>query len=267
MIYLKSYCYSKHELPFIKAQLDESKGYVDKFILYEYDVSHMGTEKPYELDGMLPDDDRLVYKKISIKDLCETDAKKAHTVNEVIQRCYFFNDPDIILDDDDIIFDVDVDEIIYSDCYPKLINNYKDPLSIRLNQFFFKHTYLWTDCGFAAPCVYNYRYIRSTFYNLKNLKVTTKTRYHNNKTESICGCHMSWVMPVSYMVKKLTMYAHAEYKKFADVGVLKKAIDDKKYIFDPKVSFNIDELELTDYRIPTSLRSDNLFEYLTINSS
>lgn len=267
MIYLKSYCYSKHELPFIKAQLDESKGYVDKFILYEYDMSHCGTEKPYELDGMLPDDDRLVYKKVSLKGMCECDDTKTHTVNERIQRCYFFNDPDIKLDDDDIIFDVDVDEIVYSNCYPQLINNYTNPVSIRLNQFFFKNTYLWTDCNFAAPCLYKYKHLKNTFFTLKGINVTDKTRYYQNKTPGVCGCHLSWIMPVSYMVKKLYMYSHPEYRKFADVDVLKKAIDDKKYIFDPKVSFNIDELELTDYRIPTSLRSDNLFEYLTINSS
>lgn len=45
MLYLKSYCYSKHELPFIIANLDEGYNHIDKLILYEYNVTHTGKTK------------------------------------------------------------------------------------------------------------------------------------------------------------------------------------------------------------------------------
>ena len=45
MIYIKSYCYSKHELPFIISQLEESYNYVDKVCVYEYNYTHTGKKK------------------------------------------------------------------------------------------------------------------------------------------------------------------------------------------------------------------------------
>ena len=45
MIYIKSYCYSKHELPFIISQLQEGYKYIEKLILYEYNYTHTGCGK------------------------------------------------------------------------------------------------------------------------------------------------------------------------------------------------------------------------------
>ena len=50
MLYLKSYCYSKHELPFIIANLDEGFEHIDKLILYEYNFTHTGLPKEYEIE-------------------------------------------------------------------------------------------------------------------------------------------------------------------------------------------------------------------------
>ena len=77
-----------------------------------------------------------------------------------------FNDDEIILQNDDIIIDVDCDEIIYERSYPKLISELKRkqiPLSIKLNQFFFKHNYLWTDCNFSSPAIYFYKNVKRLF--------------------------------------------------------------------------------------------------------
>tara|TARA_R110002073_G_scaffold260256_6_gene423185 strand:- start:510 stop:1310 length:801 start_codon:yes stop_codon:yes gene_type:complete len=262
MIYLKSYCYSKHELPFIKAQLDESKGHVDKFYLYEFDRTHTGVEKNFELDSLLPEDDRLIYKKISLKDNCvnaSNDESKVHTINEPIQRSYIFNDENVKLNDEDILFDVDVDEIIYASSYPKLIETYTSPTSMKLNQFFFKHNYLWTNCNFSSPTIYKYKDIKHTIHKLNGLNVSTRTRDLPRKTIDVVGCHMSWVMPVDNMVKKLHSYGHIKYKHLADSNILQKAVDDKKYIFDLKRPFNIDELELNDERIPKILQIVDIF--------
>jgi len=266
MIYLKSYCYSKHELPFINAQLDESMGHVDKFYLYEFDRTHTGVEKKFELDGIIPKNDRLVYKKVSVKDTCVyayNDGPKIHAINEPIQRSYIFNDPDVVLCDEDIIFDVDVDEIIYSSSYPNLIDSYMAPTSIRLNQFFFKHNYLWTDCNFSSPTMYKYKDIKNTIHKVNGLNVSTHTRDLPKKTSDIHGCHMSWIMPVDYMINKLHSYGHTEFRKYADAVELQKAIDDKKYIFDLKRPFNIHELEFNDDRIPKILQTNNIFNNLS----
>ena len=45
MIYLKSYCYNKHELAFIIANLMEGYNFIDKLLLYEYNFTHTGIPK------------------------------------------------------------------------------------------------------------------------------------------------------------------------------------------------------------------------------
>jgi hypothetical protein len=72
---------------------------------------------------------------------------------------------------------------------------------------------------------------------------------------------MSWVMPVDYMLKKLHCYSHPQYRWLADKNLLEAAIRDKKYPFDPMRSFTIEELPLTDERIPSYLRTEHIFNY------
>lgn len=65
---MKSYCYSKHELPFIIANLNEGFEHIDKLILYEYNFTHTGLPKEYEIGKVLhlvPEHlkSKLLYKK------------------------------------------------------------------------------------------------------------------------------------------------------------------------------------------------------------
>ena len=53
MLYLKSYCYSKHELPFIITNLYEGLNHIDKLILYEYKYTHTWLKKDYEIEKVL----------------------------------------------------------------------------------------------------------------------------------------------------------------------------------------------------------------------
>ena len=67
MIYIKTYCYSKHELPFVLANLSEGYNYIDKLILYEYNYTHTGLKKKYNMEEVLhliPDNlkEKLYYK-------------------------------------------------------------------------------------------------------------------------------------------------------------------------------------------------------------
>ena len=272
MIYLKSYCYSKHELPFIISNLIEGFEFIDYLVLYEYNYTHCGCSKNYELESILhliPEElqSKLIYKKIDLTNVIEyayNDEDLIHKINEPIMRSYFFNDDSIHLNDNDIIIDHDIDEIIYKDCYLKLINELSiknKPLSIKLNQFFYKQNYLWTDCKFSSPSIYKYCMVKNINTNIKGLYIK-----HNrdliDKTNNIYGAHMSWIMSPEYMIKKLHSYSHPKYRKYADINILNNAIINKQYIFDLNRAFNIDELNIDDIRIPIYLQTNNIFEYL-----
>jgi len=274
MIYLKSYCYSKHELPFVIANLVEGYDYIDKLCLYEYNYTHTGIKKEYEMEKVLhlvPKNlrEKLYYKKVDITNHVEYAYKNGpliHSVNEPIQRSMLFNDTNFDLQDNDIIIDHDIDEIIYKKNYPLLLEelkNRKTPLSIRLNQFFFKQHYLWGDCHFSSPTIYTYKMVKNSRRIVKGMKIKN-LRDLGNKTREIHGCHMSWVIPVDYMINKLHSYSHPEFRKYANKELLQKAINDKIYIFDTKRSFNIEELSLDDPRIPKYLQRENIFAYMTL---
>ena len=272
MIYIKSYCYSKHELPFIISQLQEGYKYIEKLILYEYNYTHTGCGKKYELEELLyliPEElkKKLYYKKVDLTNVIEyayENGPLIHNINEPIQRSCMFNDNNIIINDDDIIIDCDIDEIIYEDNYLKLINelNLKNkPLSIKLNQFFFKNNYLWTNCNFSSPTIYKYSMVKNNNKLIKGLKIKN-LRDLSDKTDEIHGCHMSWIMPVEYMIKKLHSYSHPEFRKYASKELLSKAIKEKKYIFDLNRKFDIDELNINDNRIPKYLQKEEIFNYI-----
>ena len=274
MIYLKSYCYSQHELPFVIANLTEGYDYIEKLTLYEYNYTHTGVKKNYEMEKVLhliPEHlkDKLYYKKVDITNYVEyayTNGPLIHNVNEPIQRSWLFNDDQFHLQDNDIIIDHDIDEIIYKSSYPILIkelNQKKHPLGIRLHQFYFKHNYLWTNCNFSSPTIYKYSMVKNHNRKIKNLSIKNLRDLPSvYKTKSVYGCHMSWVMPVDYMINKLHSYSHPEYRKFADKDTLTKAIQDKIYIFDLNRKFTIDELDIHDPKIPISLQKENIFDYL-----
>jgi hypothetical protein len=272
MLYLKSYCYSKHELPFIIANLDEGFDHIDKLILYEYNFTHTGLPKEYEVEKVLhliPEHlkTKLLYKKIDLTDYsvhAPNDENKCHQINENIQRSWLFNDTDIILHDEDIIIDIDIDEIIYKDCYNDLVlelNKANRPISIKLNQFFFKNTYLWSNLIFKAPAIYKYNMVKNINKNVKGI-ICKYQRYCSHKTSKIYGCHMSWVMPIDNMITKIYSGAHTRYHHLGKREILEKAIEEKKHIFDLKVSFIIQELDINDNRIPITLRKKNLFDFL-----
>jgi len=272
MLYLKSYCYSSHELPFIIANLEEGLDYIDKYYLYEYNFTHTGIKKDYEINKVLhliPEKlrEKLVYKMVDLTKYNEyayEDEKLIHDVNEPIQRSYFFNDSDIILKDDDYIIDVDADEIIYKNSYLQLLdelNSKNYPLSIRLNQFFYKQNYLWINCKFSSPTIYKYNMVKNNTTTIKGLKIQN-LRDLPNKTERIYGCHLSWIMSVDFMIKKLHSYSHPMYRKYADKEILQQAINEKKYIFDLNRKFDIIELDYNHIFIPTYLQRDNIFDYL-----
>ena len=273
MLYLKSYCYSKHELPFIIANLEEGFDHIDKLVLYEYNFTHTGLPKESEVEKVLhliPEHLRtkLLYRKIDLTDYIEyaaNDENKCHKINEPIQRSWLFNDKDIVLQDEDVIIDIDIDEIIYKNCYTDLLNEFYQrnvPLSIQINQFFFKNTYLWSNLIIKASVIYKYKMVKNINKMVNGIKCKYLRNYHQT-TRNIYGCHMSWVMPVDDMLKKIYSGAHTKYHHLGKREILEKAIKDKKYVFDLQRPFDIIELDITDVRIPTTLQKKDLFDFLS----
>ena len=270
MIYIKSYCYSKHELPFIISQLEESYNYVDKVCVYEYNYTHTGKKKEYEIYKVLhkiPKNlmEKLYYKKVDLTKYhvdSYTDETLCHKINEPIQRNWFFNDKNIKLNDDDIIIDVDCDEIIYSNNYKNLldeVNSINNILAIKMNLFFFKNNYLWTNNVCKASGICKYKNIKNNVVTFKNLKIH-QLRDSQYLSKGFYGAHMSWVMPIEDMVKKCYKTAHTRYRHLAKKEIMENAVKDKKYVFDLNRPFNIEELKYDDIRIPKYLQKKNIFD-------
>ena len=130
-----------------------------------------------------------------------------------------------------------------------------------MNLFFFKNTYLWTNNICNASAVSKYKTIKNNYRLVKNLK-TYNLRWPINITKGLYGCHMSWVMPVENMVEKCFKTAHTGFRHLAKKEIMEKAIREKKYIFDLKKPFNIEEIDINDDRIPKYLQKKDIFDYL-----
>lgn len=250
--YIKTYFYSEHEIQYINAMLEESKDYIDEVILCEFDIHHTGSKREFIFDTVK---DQLVRDVTYIPIEChgsnsvvETDnEQQIHTINEPFMRSAFMKRME--LDDEDIIVSVDADEIIYRESYVQVFNalSNHDCVRLPLNQFFYKHNYLWLDKEFNSPVACRYRHIKNSFpSNIRDEGTHCLT--------SKVGAHMSWCMSVDDMIKKLHRYGHPQYRGFADEAVLQDAIDTKTYPFNPSIDFRLRELDWSDARIPEYLR-------------
>jgi hypothetical protein len=260
MRYIKTYCYADYELDYIKAQLIASENEIDCVVVYEYDVTHRGEPKPFRLAPLIKNIDpvlrkRLEYRPVSIKNIAinTQDSSVIHKINEPIQRSFFYNDDFFSLEDNDFIIDCDVDEIIYNSKYRKIRNLSRvigRPMSLPLNTFFYKKNYLWTNLKFISPTAYHYYQVKNPVTILDNGFEIKHRRDLKIRFPIKCGAHMSWNMPVESMILKLKSYSHPEYEKYANIDILQKAVDEKKYIFDVSRKFKIKELPMDDKRIP-----------------
>ena len=253
-VYLKTYFYVEHEIKWLKCNLLESFDYIDKFIICEYNVTHTGM--PREMIGiekLINDLPESISKKILYLPL---DISKAtveaynnepaiHNINEPIMRSAFMKA--VNFKDEDIIFSIDADEIIYSHMYPKLIDfvNEKGTCQLNLNQFFYKKNYFWKDKDFIAPIVIKYK-------NFKN-RFPCNLRYEGTIYPEKAGCHFSWCMSVDEMLYKLDTYSHPRYRHLAKREILENAIKEKIYPFDEKIPFNIVEIQDDSELLPKSI--------------
>ena len=264
MIYLKTYFYSEHEVPFLKLNLLEAYPHIDKFLICEFNFTHTGLKREYIWDKVkdqLPQDkmDKVQYIKGDMSDIAKyayNDGYTIHSINEPWMRGYFVKAVD--LKDTDIIFSVDADEIIYGEMYPELIECVRTKGIIRLpmNQFFYRVNYLWSDLTFRSSVVALYMVYKYNF--------PAQWRDAGRDYSKKVGCHFSWCMTVDQMLHKMECYSHPEYRHLAKKDILEDAIENKKYPFAPNRDFTLLTIDFdTDKRIPRQmLENKKEFEYL-----
>jgi hypothetical protein len=270
-IYIKSYCYSEHEIPFIIANLTENYKHIENFLLYEYNFTHTGLVKSFNLEKHLLEipkkfRNKLVYKKVDLNKYIKNyfnNEEKIHKFNEPIQRSWWLNDNSIDISPNDIIIDIDVDEIIYGRTFDGLINEIessKKPLSIKLNLFFYKENYLWKNKEFSSPTIYKYKMISNFINQYKDIKFCNM-RDLEDKTKNIYGAHLSWFMPIEYMERKLLSYSHPKHRQISILEI-ENSIKEKKYPWSD-IEFDLIELDKQSQKIPIYFRNNiNFFNYL-----
>jgi hypothetical protein len=261
MIYLKTQFYTPTELNFINLNIAEAYDKVDGIIVTECDIHHTGRPNDFIFEDykhMLNPKymDKVIYLKCELRDkaIDAYEPEKEHLIhkhNEPLMRGHFVKLMDF--DDEDIIISVDGDEIIYKESYDLIIEEVKkrNKVNLNLNQFFYRLNYYWENKNFIAPTASKYKMYKNSYPN--------NWRYDGHLLPNKHGCHFSWCMTPEQMMYKLDTYSHPMYRKCAKLDLLEDAVQNKKYPFDPKTSFNIKEIELDNKILPNSLR-DEFFE-------
>lgn len=249
MIYLKTIIFAPYEVKFLNLNLLESYDFVDRYIICEFNRTHTGKKHDYIFGNYIKSFGRNVRKKIiyirgDISDQVQSpkNSNFAH-LYESLMRGYFVKE--VALEDKDIVFAVDCDEILYKQCYPtilKKINWFSPIYRLKLRQFFYRINYLWKDKDIIAPVACRAEYYKYDDY-------PAKWRDEGLVTREYMGCHFSWCMSTSEMMEKIGSYAHGpEYKGIINETVLKNAIGKKTYPFDKSVDFRIKQLDIMNDR-------------------
>ena len=228
-VYLKTYFYVEHEIKFLIMNLMEAYHHVDHFIICEHNITHTGQPREFIFE------------------------EHKHKFPPELMDKVIYLPQDISFDNDDIIISVDADEIIYREAYDYILSevNEKECVRLNLHQFFYKTNYLWEGKDFTSPIAAKYKVFRHHYpCNWRDVGPVVSKRV---------GCHFSWCMTPEEMVYKLHTYSHPRYRFCADEKLLKDAIENKKYPFDPSVDFNIRELDMNDEVLPECLRSQSQY--------
>lgn len=252
MVWLKTIVSAGNEIKYIKMQLRESEGYVDKMIVCEFDHTHTGEKRDFIFSEYLENDtfssaekERILYiqGRVGRKVKRAGDDSALMHRNERLFRGYFVRHCKLGLND--IVISVDADEIIFKRCYTDILKPFENKkanpiVQLQLYQFFYKPTYLWENLIFTAPTVCRVKANRFKRY-------PAQWRQQGEVLDKIVGCHFSWCLTVDEMIYKLRTYAHAaDYGHLADRNILESAVRDKMYPFNESVNFQIKEINSRD---------------------
>lgn len=272
MNYIRTIVSAENEMKYIKLQLAESKDYIDKIIVCEFNITHTGLPREYIFEKYLSSDyfseeekRRLLYLPgdLDVKKL-RSESDDDHYIEQVF-RTYFLKKVPFKLND--VLFCLDADEIVFRRFYPELLELFSNPLrnpnvQLPMYQFFYRPDYLWSDLIIRNPVACRYRRVF-----LKQLPmIRDNGKDYLKKT---VGCHFSWNLTIDEMIDKLKNYAHSsDYGHLANATILKNAVKNKKYPFEPDRSFTI---KTVDYRSHPEYYPDcfgkyySEFEYLLMD--
>lgn len=245
MIYLKTIFSAPNEIKYLKLNLREAYNYIDKFVICEFNRTHVGTERELIFNKFLdifgPDEQKkIVYIGADIS--CEAvlalnDGNLAHK-NERLMRGYFASQID--LNDKDIVVSVDADEIIFGRFYERIIKRlglFNKAVVLQLYQFYYRINYLWENNQFIAPTACKAKYYKN--------KYPGQWRYDGELFPEPVGCHFSWCLTIDEMIAKLQSYAHqSDYGHLANREILEEAVETRTYPFNPNVDFRIQVLDI-----------------------
>lgn len=245
MIYLKTIFSAPNEIKYLKLNLREAFNHIDKFVICEFNRTHIGAERELIFERYLKqftdeERDKIIYIGADISSqvaFAKTDSNLAHK-NEQLMRGYFSSQMN--LKGEDIVFSVDADEIIYGQHYEKIMGKlgfFNRAVQLPLHQFFYRINYLWENNKFIAPTVCKVKYYKN--------KYPAQWRYAGKLYPESVGCHFSWCLTIDEMITKLGMYSHhSDYGHIANREILEAAVTNKTYPFDPSVDFRIKVLDL-----------------------
>jgi hypothetical protein len=237
---------SPNEVAFIRMNLLETEAHVDQFIVCEFDRTHTGQPRDFLFENFRHEFSesewkRITYIKAEIGGMVKdgfNNSENSH-YNEDVMRGYFIRVVDI--ESKDIVISVDADEIIFSRCYPDIINSlgfFTRAVKLELNQFFYRLDYLWLNERFIAPTV-----CYGSYYKKQN----SRWRYDGKLYKGVVGTHFSWCIPIDDMVKKITTNAHQnDYAKKINYNVMRDAVANKSYPFDDR-EFKILSVNTNDF--------------------
>lgn len=246
MIYLRTIFSAPNEIKYLKLNLREAYPFIEKFIICEFNRTHVGEEKELIFENYFhsfteEEQKKIIYIGADISAhtvMAKGDNNLAHK-NEQLMRGYFASQLD--LKGDDIIFAVDADEIVFGQYYEKITAKMRWPwvqaIRLPMFQFFYRADYLWENLIITAAAASRVKCYKNNY--------PAQWRDKGKLFKETVGCHFSWCLTIDEMIAKLQTYAHqSDYGHLAKREILKDAVKNKTYPFDPAVDFRIKVLNI-----------------------
>lgn len=273
--YIKKIISSPSELKFIKIDLEESKDIIDKIILVESNYSHSGLPKKYIDDKTFKESftlnqiKNIIRIKADLSPLVKKNTVKFKELhfNERVNRGIFQDY--VKLNNSDIIFSLDADEVLYRNSYKELINKVRinnKAYQLKLHTLIYRPDLIWKDIVFIAPTV-----CKVNFYNSFSMKVKSRFkkykqwRYHGEILKDYYGVHFNWHLTPSEILVKLSNYSHTDkfVNKNLNENKIKNLISNGEYI-DNDIKIRLENLNLNSENIlPKSFHKfKREFDYL-----
>jgi len=261
MIYLKTIFSTPSEIKYLKLNIQESYDHIDKIIICEFNYTHTGKKRELIFQKYLnyfndEEKKKIIYIGADITEYVRqamNNEDVAHE-NEKLMRGYFVKE--VKIKDDDIIFSLDADEIVFSQYYAEIIHklqNAKWPWQrksyrLPIRQFFYKINYHWENLKFISPVA-----CKASYFLKKGFPA--QWRDEGRIYSTYVGSHYSWCISIDEMVSKINNYAHQEqFAHLANYETMKNAVEDKIYPFDDrKFKINVIDIDTKKEYFPKSI--------------